>query len=117
MREPLFLREAGRIVEVEEDGLVIAVFFGRGKNDIDAGHDATENALLFVQAWEQKHPYVRPCPFCGNETLLTKSIGGPGLPYYVYCFRCRADGPNGDTEQEAIDRWNGTPRKQEVEED
>lgn len=53
---------------------------------------------------------IKPCPFCGSENL---SVGG--FENYIKCKNCGAAGPDGSTLNEAFDKWNAAPRKEDVE--
>ena len=53
---------------------------------------------------------IKPCPFCGSENL---SVGGFGN--YIKCKNCGTAGPDGSTLNEAFDKWNSAPRKEDVE--
>jgi Lar family restriction alleviation protein len=55
---------------------------------------------------------LRACPFCGNNdedefVLLSENEGFMEVRFIhnVSCS-CGAQGPRGDTKQEAIERWN-----------
>ena len=52
---------------------------------------------------------IKPCPFCGSENL---SVGGFGN--YIKCKNCGTAGPDGSTLNEAFDKWNSAPRKEDV---
>lgn len=45
----------------------------------------------------------KPCPFCGSE--LIECYEEKGGQFYCICA-CGVCGPDGETEQEAIDAWN-----------
>lgn len=50
------------------------------------------------------------CPFC-RQTTHRELIGAAVLdedpgPYFVYCHRCQATGPEGATESIAVALWN-----------
>lgn len=53
---------------------------------------------------------IKPCPFCGSENL---SVGG--FENYIKCKNCGAAGPDGSNLNEAFDKWNAAPRKEDVE--
>lgn len=45
----------------------------------------------------------RDCPFCGGHYLETKEVV---CGFAVSCGDCNFDGPEGDDEAEAIEKWN-----------
>ena len=47
---------------------------------------------------------VKPCPFCGREVVRTET--GESNVHFVFCRYCHAHGPQGDTDQSAIEYWN-----------
>lgn len=56
-----------------------------------------------------------PCPFCGSTVKMIPNeiarhgsqFGVPNVDvFYAHCYECGADGPVGDSEIEAIRRWN-----------
>ena len=55
---------------------------------------------------------LKPCPFCGNE-----SVGVDEWETYaqVTCGKCDACGPCGNDVEEAVERWNAAWRKEDVE--
>ena len=53
---------------------------------------------------------IKPCPFCGSENLSVGSFGN-----YIKCKNCGTVGPDGSTLNEAFDKWNAAPRKEDVE--
>lgn len=53
---------------------------------------------------------IKPCPFCGSENLSVGSFGN-----YIKCKNCGTAGPDGSTLNEAFDKWNSAPRKEDVE--
>lgn len=55
---------------------------------------------------------LKPCPFCGNE-----SVGVDEWETYaqVTCGRCDAAGPCCNDVEEAVERWNAVPRKEDAE--
>ena len=55
---------------------------------------------------------IKPCPFCGSDDL---SVLGSINKSYVRCGKCYAYGPDGKDNEEAIERWNAAPRKEDVE--
>lgn len=46
----------------------------------------------------------RPCPFCGgmNLQVAENDAGNPA----VWCKDCRCEGPEADSKDEAIEKWN-----------
>ena len=52
---------------------------------------------------------IKPCPFCGSENLSVGSFGN-----YIKCKNCGTAGPDGSTLNEAFDKWNAAPRKEDV---
>lgn len=55
---------------------------------------------------------IKACPFCGNEKANADSFGNV---FFVKCEGCNACGPDGKNEEEAIERWNAAPRKEDAE--
>ena len=53
---------------------------------------------------------IKPCPFCGSENLSVGNFGN-----YIKCINCGTAGPDGSTLNEAFDKWNAAPRKEDVE--
>jgi Lar family restriction alleviation protein len=56
---------------------------------------------------------LKACPFCGNtykEEFAIRttdlSIGDTAFNRINVCCSCGAQGPDGDTQEEAIARWN-----------
>lgn len=49
-------------------------------------------------------PTLGPCPFCGR-TDLEVTHNGTAARWYM-CMTCRAEGPAGDSDAEAIEAWN-----------
>jgi Lar family restriction alleviation protein len=45
---------------------------------------------------------LKPCPFCGVNDAHVSDTGAE----WVICRGCEAEGPVGDTRQEAIEKWN-----------
>ena len=51
---------------------------------------------------------IKPCPFCGSDTeVFFYEIGYA----YIECLNdeCMAMGPDGNTKEEAIQKWNQRP--------
>lgn len=55
---------------------------------------------------------IKACPFCGNEKATADSFGNV---FFVKCEGCNACGPDEKNEEEAIERWNSAPRKEDAE--
>lgn len=49
---------------------------------------------------------VKPCPFCGGTSMIANPEAGR-RNCQLLCDTCGALGPNGKTEAEAAERWNG----------
>lgn len=47
---------------------------------------------------------LKPCPFCGNFSLLTETEEVSG--YIVSCLRCGARSGIGGTQETAEEKWN-----------
>ena len=54
---------------------------------------------------------IKPCPFCGSDDLCVLELSDNSC---VRCRKCYSYGPNGKDEENAIERWNSTPRKEDV---
>ena len=53
---------------------------------------------------------LKPCPFCGNEYMLTvERIGWAEKLHEAGCGKCLAQGPICDSEEEAMAAWNNRP--------
>lgn len=52
---------------------------------------------------------LRPCPFCGSEKLEHQRFT------FVWCRECEAEGPNVDSEPEAIAAWNRRVEEKKME--
>lgn len=55
------------------------------------------------------------CPYCGQDKpklLLTQQDFKD--EYYVLCKECEAHGPTNETEEEAIEEWNGVANAREA---
>lgn len=50
---------------------------------------------------------LKPCPFCGWKRTMTWHIGHYEKPWVVECCRCKAQGSHADTEEDAVELWNG----------
>lgn len=55
---------------------------------------------------------IKPCPFCGSDDLCVLELSNKS---YVRCGKCYSYGPDGKDKDEAIERWNSAPRKEDVE--
>lgn len=52
----------------------------------------------------------RKCPFCESHNMgIMSQLNDlrPPVTYFVFCWKCRARGPEAQTENEAIKLWNG----------
>jgi len=55
---------------------------------------------------------IKPCPFCKDlNVIIVRPVSGnikkmDGLPYQVMCIGCHGRGPEKDTKDEAVERWN-----------
>jgi Lar family restriction alleviation protein len=50
---------------------------------------------------------LKPCPFCGSDKVQTGVMSfGDGDVSRVVCMNCHVEGPNGASEEAAIERWN-----------
>lgn len=54
---------------------------------------------------------IKPCPFCGSDDLAVLELSDNSC---VRCRKCYSYGPNGKDEENAIERWNSAPRKEDV---
>lgn len=45
----------------------------------------------------------RPCPFCGSENIELSGC----RKFWMECLQCGGEGPIHNSQQEAIDAWNG----------
>jgi len=74
---------------------------------INDGHDLSLDHIRRSQRQPGSlHPdgSVKPCPFCGREVVRTET--GESNVHFVFCRYCHAHGPQGDTDQSAIEYWN-----------
>ena len=46
---------------------------------------------------------LKPCPFCQSEDIRAFDIG---KTFVLYCHDCCSSGPEADTLEGAIERWN-----------
>jgi Lar family restriction alleviation protein len=46
---------------------------------------------------------LKPCPFCGGSNVSTYEVKGS---YSTLCVGCGGEGPEEDSEAEAIAAWN-----------
>lgn len=55
---------------------------------------------------------IKPCPFCEGDDVQIDNIMRAD-PWWVACkgMNCRCYGPNGNTREEAIKKWNAAPRR------
>ena len=54
---------------------------------------------------------LKPCPFCGADytwlRVFTWTVTGR---YYVFCDKCKCDGPPSLYKEKAVERWNNALR-------
>lgn len=51
---------------------------------------------------------MSPCPFCGGTDINPDMIIIDDLTtHFYFCMDCYADGPLGESEAEAAEKWNG----------
>lgn len=60
--------------------------------------------------------HVEPCPCCGhgNPGHEVRYVGGTVSGSRVRCTECGVTGPWGDGLDEAAERWNAMPRREET---
>ena len=46
---------------------------------------------------------LKPCPFCQSEDIQAFDIGET---FILYCNDCCASGPEADTLEDAVEKWN-----------
>ena len=61
-------------------------------------------------------PEPLPCPFCGSraDQLVIErwsEADDPDASYHVECLKCGSNGPQGTTQLEAAQGWNGRQEK------
>lgn len=49
---------------------------------------------------------LKPCPFCGSKDIIVKRLTRNCFISECWEYSCRAIGPTGRTEEEAIEAWN-----------
>lgn len=57
-------------------------------------------------------PSPKPCPFCGCAFLHIKATNRDRGGEHVGCLKCRALGPFGGDEADAVELWNAAPRRE-----
>lgn len=72
----------------------------------------TVYAVRDIAGYKKGDMEIKACPFCGNEKANADSFGNV---FFVKCEGCNACGPDGKNEEEAIERWNSAPRKEDAE--
>jgi len=53
----------------------------------------------------------KPCP---NQACRSEQVCVPDHCFYVVCRQCYMTGPNGKSEEEAVELWNSLPRRGEA---
>ena len=48
---------------------------------------------------------VKPCPYCGH-TKMQLQYPDESIFFWVRCVNCQAEGPTGETDVVAVERWN-----------
>ena len=49
---------------------------------------------------------LKPCPFCGSESISCRDAGYHTDVWFIQCEECWATFPHFDSEQEAVETWN-----------
>lgn len=61
---------------------------------------------------------MEPCPFCGEAYALScTEVALLESWYVVFCQSCGAEGPQSDSEPEALESWNKRPGKAPMKEE
>jgi len=73
---------------------------------------------------ERQMPEIKPCPYCKlarngyfsinrNRVLVVENGTNSSAStwHHVQCSRCGMQGPDSNTEEAAINRWNRLPRE------
>lgn len=50
-------------------------------------------------------PNLKPCPFCGGVDIQPEALFSVDL-YWIECWECGATSGNGESDDEAITKWN-----------
>ena len=55
---------------------------------------------------------MKPCPTCGSDQINRDEWPVPSIPkyqkvYFLQCTKCGHRGESGETEEEAIENWQG----------
>ena len=60
--------------------------------------------------------HIAPCPYCGNERPgnTVRYIGNICAGGHIVCHKCGVRGPFGNGLDEAAERWNAMPRREEA---
>ena len=64
---------------------------------------------VLSENWEVEPVAALACPFCNCPMTEVQTHEGTDS-MWVTCKDCEAEGPAADTEEEAIDMWNGAKR-------
>ena len=79
-----------------------------GKRNAPPGCLTTELCRAVKLNKNMNKPYIKACPFCGEEWCSTRNAGNNGVLRQVYCrdADCGARGPARPSEDHAICAWN-----------
>lgn len=60
--------------------------------------------------------YIAPCPYCGHERTgyMVHYVGDRMACSRITCHECGVTGPYGVDLDEAAERWNAMPRREEA---
>lgn len=71
-------------------------------------HDIAEQHELDIIECDAPEPELKPCPFCGEDEMLTCANRDTeyGKEYSVFCSTCGTSGPVTSSESNAVELWN-----------